>query len=175
MSKKLLSLVLVWLLASGALLPLGAEAQGRGGRGALAVPVVGTVNEAAVTGTFFIQNFVRSATSPIGVGAAGTFVGSDGTVVQAVMDVASLASRGGAGPSIQQVACGILDLTLGPLDLDLLGLTIHLDEVVLNIAAEPGPGNLLGNLLCAIAGLLDPPGPLGQLLAFLNQLLGILA
>lgn len=45
---------------------------------------------------------------------------------------------------------------------------------MLDIAAEPGPGNLLGNLLCAIAGLLDPPGPLGQLAALLNNLLRIL-
>jgi hypothetical protein len=30
--------------------------------------------------------------------------------------------------------------------------------VILDITAERGPGNLLGNLLCAIAGLLDPPG-----------------
>ena len=46
-------------------------------------------------------------------------------------------------------------LVLGPLDLNLLGLRIQLSRVVLNITAEPGPGNLLGNLLCAITGLLD--------------------
>jgi hypothetical protein len=52
-------------------------------------------------------------------------------------------------------SCDILHLRLGPLDLDLLGLVVHLDRIVLDITAEPGPGNLLGNLLCAIAGLLD--------------------
>jgi hypothetical protein len=52
-------------------------------------------------------------------------------------------------------SCDILRLRLGPLDLDLLGLVVHLDVVVLDITAQPGPGNLLGNLLCAIAGLLD--------------------
>jgi hypothetical protein len=52
-------------------------------------------------------------------------------------------------------SCDILRLRLGPLDLDLLGLVVHLDRVVLDITAEAGPGNLLGNLLCAIAGLLD--------------------
>ena len=46
-------------------------------------------------------------------------------------------------------SCQILDLRLGPLDLNLLGLVVHLDMVHLNITAEPGPGNLLGNLLCA--------------------------
>jgi hypothetical protein len=52
--------------------------------------------------------------------------------------------------------CEILDLVLGPLDLDLLGLVVFLDTVHLNITAQQGPGNLLGNLLCAVAGLLDP-------------------
>ena len=52
-------------------------------------------------------------------------------------------------------SCDILRLRLGPLDLDLLGLVVHLDRIVLDITAEPGPGNLLGNLLCAIAGILD--------------------
>jgi len=43
---------------------------------------------------------------------------------------------------------------LGPLDLNVLGLTVHLNQVVLNITAVPGAGNLLGNLLCAAANLL---------------------
>jgi hypothetical protein len=49
--------------------------------------------------------------------------------------------------------CSILHLVLGPIDLDLLGLVVHLNRVVLDITAQPGPGNLLGNLLRAIAGL----------------------
>ena len=68
-------------------------------------------------------------------------------------------------------ACDILHLVLGPLDLDLLGLQVHLDKVVLDIVAATGAGNLLGNLLCAITGLLDG-GPLVGLLAQLNDLLG---
>jgi hypothetical protein len=77
-------------------------------------------------------------------------------------------------------SCPILHLVLGPLDLNLLGLVVHLDKVVLDITAQPGPGNLLGNLLCAVAGLLDGGntglnGLLSQLVAaFLNQLLGAL-
>jgi hypothetical protein len=76
-------------------------------------------------------------------------------------------------------SCPILNLVLGPLDLNLLGLVVHLDKVVLDITAEPGPGNLLGNLLCAVAGLLDGNTGLNALLnqivaAFLNQLLGAL-
>lgn len=73
--------------------------------------------------------------------------------------------------------CEILNLVLGPLDLNLLGLEIHLSQVVLDIIARPGPGQLLGNLLCAVAGLLDGgplAGLLGQLRTLLNQILGLL-
>ena len=54
------------------------------------------------------------------------------------------------------------------------GLVIHLDKIVLDITAVPGAGNLLGNLLCAIAGLLDNGGPLAGLTALLNRLLMLL-
>ncbi len=64
-------------------------------------------------------------------------------------------------------ACDILHLVLGPLDLDLLGLQVHLDKIVLDIVAATGAGNLLGNLLCAITGLLDG-GPLAGLLGQLT-------
>jgi hypothetical protein len=68
--------------------------------------------------------------------------------------------------------CGILFLTLGPLYIDLLGLVIELpNELVIDIRAEGGQGNLLGNLLCAVAGLLDGPGPLGNIAGLLNNLL----
>ena len=69
-------------------------------------------------------------------------------------------------------SCQILDLTLGPLDLNLLGLVVHLDRVHLNITAQRGPGNLLGNLLCGIAGALDGGGG-GGLANLLNRLLGL--
>jgi hypothetical protein len=70
--------------------------------------------------------------------------------------------------------CDVLNLVLGPLHLDLLGLVIDLNQVVLNITAEQGPGNLLGNLLCAVAGLLDGPGPLGAIAGLLDRILSIL-
>jgi hypothetical protein len=66
--------------------------------------------------------------------------------------------------------CQILHLELGPLDLDVLGLVVHLDRVVLDITAQSGSGNLLGNLLCAVAGLLDN-NPLDAILAELTGLL----
>jgi hypothetical protein len=56
----------------------------------------------------------------------------------------------------------------------LLGLMVHLDEVFLEITAEAAPGNLLGNLLCAIAHLLDTNAALNAIVALLNQLIMIL-
>jgi hypothetical protein len=67
--------------------------------------------------------------------------------------------------------CPILHLVLGPLDLDLLGLQIHLNRVVLDITAQSGPGNLLGNLLCAVAGLLDGTPALSDVLGVVRDLL----
>jgi len=72
-------------------------------------------------------------------------------------------------------ACRILHLDLGPIFLDLLGLQVRTNRIVIDVTAVPGPGNLLGNLLCAIAHLLDDATGLNQLLALLNQLNGLLS
>ena len=53
--------------------------------------------------------------------------------------------------SSAQKICPILDLTLGPLDLNLLGLMVHLDQVHLTITAD-SDGGILGQLLCGIGG-----------------------
>jgi hypothetical protein len=76
----------------------------------------------------------------------------------------------GNAPAVLPSTCDILHLTLGPLDLTLLGLVVHLDRIRLDITAQPGPGNLLGNLLCAIAGLLDGSAPLTSLAALLRAI-----
>jgi hypothetical protein len=70
-----------------------------------------------------------------------------------------------------KATCDILHLVLAPLNLNLLGLKVHLDRVVLDIVAQSGAGQLLGNLLCAVAGLLDGGGTLSQLLNSLGRIL----
>jgi hypothetical protein len=69
-------------------------------------------------------------------------------------------------------SCTVLDLTLGPLHLNLLGLVVDLNQVHLTITAVPGAGNLLGNLLCAVANLLNGSG--GSLAGILASLAGLL-
>ena len=92
--------------------------------------------------------------------------------------VAMPVATGNGITPLGRATCDILSLVLAPLDLDLLGLQVHLDRVVLNIVAVSGAGNLLGNLLCAVAGLLDGNTPLSGILSqlnrLLNQILGLL-
>jgi len=57
---------------------------------------------------------------------------------------------------------------LGPIDLNLLGLRVQTSEICLNVTAQSGPGNLLGNLLTQVAGLLDQGLPLNQVLGGLS-------
>ena len=147
----------------------------------LAIPVISTGTAGAFAGTFTLRRFVPTAS---GVAAVGTLTGvatpagGTATSIFRTIVVPARVLVGGpattpAGTELQAAvaACGILHLDLGPLFLDLLGLQIDLSEVVLDISAQPGPGNLLGNLLCAVTGLLDSPGGLSRLL---NSILGIL-
>jgi hypothetical protein len=75
----------------------------------------------------------------------------------------------------QAAGCQILHLDLGPIFLDLLGLQLTTNEIVIDLTAVPGPGNLLGNLLCAVVGLLDQSplniGLINSILAQINNLL----
>ena len=73
------------------------------------------------------------------------------------MDNGVAGFRAQVAPGFTQVGtdCPILDLVLGPLDLNLLGLMIHLDRLRLTIVARRG-GGILGDLLCALSG---PPRP----------------
>jgi len=73
-------------------------------------------------------------------------------------------------------ACNILNLSLGPIDLNLLGLNVHLDNchngpVTVDVTAQPGHGNLLGNLLCSLSHALDN-GNANQITQFINRVAG---
>jgi len=69
--------------------------------------------------------------------------------------------------------CTVLTLNLGPLDLNLLGLQVHLNQVVLTITADP-TGGLLGQLLCSLAGGINLNATLSQIVGLLNSILGAL-
>jgi hypothetical protein len=140
-------------------------------------PVSGTGTTAAgipvnFSGTFTIQKFDVQRRAVVAVGSlTGTVTDAVGTILGTVSNLATTIRLIDANASGD---CQILHLELGPLDLDLLGLKVHLDKIVLDITAQPGEGNLLGNLLCAIAGLLDGGAPLNIIADLLNSLLDVL-
>jgi hypothetical protein len=136
------------------------------------IPVAGTVPGGTFTGLLDITQLerVNGVLQATGTLTGSTNVGGVITpITQTFMDIPlSLVNPGGG-------VCDILQLDLGPLNLDLLGLVVDLSPISLNMDAVPGAGNLLGNLLCAVAGLLDGPGlgnALNNLLSIINQLLG---
>ena len=132
-------------------------------------------------GTMVIQSVERTAGGLEVTGlVSGTVTLLDGTtrevVDQAFTTTATLTggAPGGAsmeGMSLSSAACDVLLLDLGPIFLDLLGLEVDLSQVVLDIDAVAGAGNLLGNLLCAVVGLLDGFSLLDSLLDRINDIL----
>lgn len=145
--------------ASGAAAPAGVSAAQVA---PTTLPVVGTLPD----GTAFVGQLSNLTTSVVNgvIQLSGTITGT-GLPTQGTTFTAPIQDLVVGG------SCTILELDLGPLHLDLLGLVIDLSPVELDITAVPGAGNLLGNLLCAIAGLLDGNGPLAGLSALLNRLL----
>ena len=138
---------------------------------ATTVPVTGTLTDGSTfSGT--ISNLTASVVNGA-LQLTGTITGSTTSPTGVVTPVTDTFTA----PIQDLVAngtCTILDLDLGPLHLDLLGLVIDLAPVHLDITAVSGSGNLLGNLLCAVAGLLDNTGTGGGLngvVLLLNRLL----
>ena len=132
-------------------------------------------------GTLTLKRFVKRNGKLKAVGRLNGTVfernGSEKGAVEGRKVVAPVKIRDGqnfAARSAALATCDILRLVLGPLDLNLLGLRVQLNRVVLNITGETGPGNLLGNLLCAIAGLLDRGGLLSIIRNLLNAILDVL-
>jgi hypothetical protein len=107
--------------------------------------------------------------------AEGTLVGrcvvetATGDVTRTVNEAVSIPIMGvQVRPS--QGVCEVLTLTLGPLHLELLGLIVDLNRVVLRITADP-EGGILGELLCSLAGGGLTPT---ETAAILNQILALL-
>jgi hypothetical protein len=143
------------------------EAQGQGNSQGITIPVLGSGSGATFVGAFNLQRFsvVNGVVSAVGT-LTGTVTNAAGQVTSIVRTLTIPLDLGAT-----QATCDILHLDLGPLNLNLLGLNIDLSRIILDITAEPGAGNLLGNLLCAVAGLLDNPSGLANIL---NRILSIL-
>ncbi len=148
----------------------------------IAVTGVDEIGNEVFVGTLDIKKFVAANDEIVALGKLqGTIDGKNGKEKKVTRGVrlpvtaingVPLAGGEAAARAIttQQVACDILDLTLGPLDLNLLGLRVQLNQIDLQITAIPG-GGLLGDLLCAVANLLNPLGNLLRIVELLNDIL----
>lgn len=156
------------LLFSLVAAPLAAGAQAAPG---VTLPVTGTTSSGGTfNGSYNIQHFANQGGKLVAIGTlTGTLTNAAGAVVGDVTNVPVQVPVAAASGT-----CSVLDLTLGPLDLNLLGLMVHLNTVHLNITAQSGSGNLLGNLLCAVSHVLDGNAPLGALSGLLNHILRLL-
>jgi hypothetical protein len=155
----------------------------------ITTPVTGSDSNGDIfTGTFTVTRFAVQQHRLVAIGTlSGTIKNTAGQLVGQVSQAETLpvnlssassatSHTQGASTAVTPAAtCSILNLNLGPLNLNLLGLVVHLNRVVLTINAQSGPGNLLGNLLCAVAGLLNGVNPpLGSVAGLLNQILALL-
>jgi hypothetical protein len=143
------------------------------------IPVTGTLEDGGTfEGLLTITNVALNQAGELVVGGvlngvATPVVGDAVNIVNQAFNVVADLSGAGQGPG-GQGRCQILFLDLGPIFLDVLGLEVSLSQIELDITAVSGPGNLLGNLLCAVAGLLDggPGNLLNNLLRNINRILG---
>jgi len=136
---------------------------------ALATPITGTADNGSFAGTFTPSKFSAQNGNLLATGVlTGTVSDSSGAAIGTVTRTVTMPA------TIAAATCQVLNLVLGPLHLDLLGLVIDLNQVHLLINAVQAPGNLLGNLLCAITHLLDGTPTAGGLAALLNAILALL-
>jgi hypothetical protein len=135
----------------------------------LQAPIAGTAIDAAGnSATYDLCYTLQKFTIVNGtLTAVGTVTG---TWTDTVTGVTTNVKQTVTAPAAASGSCTILDLTIGPIHLDLLGLVIDTNAIHLTITAQQGPGNLLGNLLCAVANLLNNNGSLSQIVNLLNQI-----
>ena len=151
------ALATLLFLVSALALPGFVSAQSK--TSALTVPVTGAGGGGTFAGTFQLQKFATdSAGQLVATGVLSGVVTTATGVTTSVLRTITLPA------AVGDTTCQILHLDLGPLSLDLLGLQVDLSRIVLDITAQAGAGNLLGNLLCGVANLLNDPSGLAKLL-----------
>jgi hypothetical protein len=142
----------------------------------LAIPVTGTdTSGGALNGVFTLTGFTFNNGQLTANGIVTGTVTHGADVTSFLQTVSAPVTNSGpvaGAATAAATSCGILHLVIGPINLNLLGLTVTTNQIVLDISAVPGAGNLLGNLLCSVANLLNSPS---QTLAnLLNQIVAIL-
>jgi len=96
-------------------------------------------------------------------GQLQTFLNGVTTLLDQALNVVTSNQVGAQQNGSIAASCSVLTLSLGPIDLNLLGLEVILDNcaggpVTVDITAIPG-GGLLGDLLCSLTDLLNAQRP----------------
>lgn len=168
-----------------------AEAQLRTSPARLVVPITGSVESGgSFTGSLSLQRFALREGRIVAVGAitgVATTPDSTRSGLRATVELPVTVSEAGAtgaaqvqkqryaepgssGPRILLAqSCGVLNINIGGSTIDLLGLVVALDPVVLEVSGDSA--GVLGNLVCQILALLNN---VVGLVGLLNGLLGLL-
>jgi len=143
--------------SKGATLSAAATASTQNRQGTIKSEVHGTFGTLGkVTGTFHPERFMVQNGKVYGVGMLNAKLSRGGTIVGHVHRQVALPLKGGSGTA---KTCDILDLVLGPLHLNLLGLHVDLNKVILHITAVAGAASCLAtcsapSLICSTVGRL---------------------
>jgi hypothetical protein len=143
---------------------------GKSGPSALTTPVTGTaIDGSTLTGVLSITDVVIQNGQLVAVGTlTATLTDALGNVIGTVTQAVTI-------PLEVSGSCTIVHLDLGPISLNVLGLQVTTNEIVIDVTAQSGPGQLVGNLVCAVSHLLDNPSTTLQGIAnLLNAILGAL-
>ena len=110
-------------------------------------------------------------TWPVAVRSGGQLLNIHGTrTADGITRVAwSPQARTGRYTLVQATSCTVLDVALGPVNVNLLGAQVALSAVTLNLAGTQGTP--LGDLVCAASNLI---GNVAGLVNLLNGILGLL-
>lgn len=185
----------VCLAASGAVVSNAVAAPGGQGSGShSSVPPLDKVHVTGVThnggkfsGTYAIQRFVVARVNgKRGAYAVGTLTGTVHGHHVSRSNVLVPAGLSGAGSSssdsrsVRATTCTVLNLLLGPITLNLLGLDVTIGggtagnlPILVNLTAVQG-GGLLGDLLCGLDNALGGSSTLSGLTSQLGALTGAL-
>jgi hypothetical protein len=172
---KLTAIMMLLAFSLAVMIPVDAAAQNSPTQNSTSSSVLVT----GTTATGAVFNGVLKVASVAANSVTGALTASGtltGTLTSATGQVLGTVNQAVSGIPVTGISgsCTILTLTLGPLDLDLLGLMFHLNQAVLAITVQPGSGTLLGNQLCSVANLLNGGSTsnlLMQLVGLVNQIL----
>ena len=107
--------------------------------------------------------------------ATGTITGTVTALVGGIPTQIDVTDSPFTAPlTVVSATCDILTLNVGAIHLDLIGLVVDTSPIDVLISAVAAPGNLLGNLLCAVTNLLDGNASLNAIAALLDHIIAIL-